>query len=205
MKWNFLPNRCIDHFWLPEQLHTSYFSVVQVAPYWILGSDNKWKTHQHLASVLNHFWRRWRSREGHSHGAKNVRNTHIAAGEVVIVHDDSLPRGLWKLGQIQKVIPGADGLPCSALVRVASRDRQHALLKRPVQLLYPLEISQPEHLDHTSGGTTSAQPQPDKTPETREPVTEPLETCEPVRRPVRAAATKAAERRVWVKELQNQN
>ena len=37
-------------------------------------------------------------------------------------------------------------------------------------------------------------------------VTEPLETCEPVRRPVRAAAKKAAERRrVWVEELQNQN
>ena len=167
---------------------------------------------KHLASVLNHFWRQWRSeylseiRESHRHGAKNARNTHIAAGEVVIVHDDSLPRGLWKLGRIQEVIPGADGLPRSALVRVASRDSQHTLLKRPVQLLYPLEISQPEHLVNTSGGTTSIQPQPDKTPETCEPVTEPLKTCEPVRRPVRAAAKKAAERRrVWVKELQNQN
>ena len=148
-----------------------------------------------------HFWRRWRSeylnelRESHRHGAKNVRNTHIAAGEVVIVHDDSLPCGLWKLGQIQKVIPGADGLPPSALVRVASRDRQHTLLKRLVQLLYPLEISQSKNLDHTSGGTTSAQSQPDKTPETRELVTESLKTCEPVRCPVQAAAKKAAERR----------
>ena len=170
------------------------------------------KRMKHLASVLNHIWRRWRSeylselRESHRHGAKNARNTLIAAGEVVIVHNDSLPHGLWKLGRIQEVIPGADGLPRSALVRVASRDRQHTLLKRPVQLLYPLEISQPEHLDDTSGGTTNAQPQPDKTSETREPVTEPLETCGPVRRPVRAAAKKAAERRrVWVKELQNQN
>ena len=134
------------------------------------------KRMKHLASVLNHFWRRWRSeylselRESHRHGAKKARNTHIAAGEVVIVHDDSLPRGLWKLGRIQEVIPGADGLPRSALVRVASRDRQHTLLKRPVQLLYPLEISQSEHLDNTSGGTTSAQPQPDKRLETREPV-----------------------------------
>ena len=64
----------------------------------------------------------------------------------------------------------------------------------------------PYHTDcgnwDTSEGTTSAQFQPDKTPETREPVTEPLETYEPVRRPVRAAAKKAAERRrVWVKEL----
>ena len=118
------------------------------------------KRMKHLASVLNHFWRQWRSeylseiRESHRHGAKNARNTHIAASEVVIVHDDSLPHGLWKLGRIQEVIPGADGLPRSALVRVASRDRQHTLLKRPVRLLYPLEISQPEHLDSASGGTT---------------------------------------------------
>ena len=42
------------------------------------------KRMKHLASVLNHFWRRWRSeylselRESHHHGAKNARNTHIA-------------------------------------------------------------------------------------------------------------------------------
>ena len=85
--------------------------------------------------------------------------------------------------------------PPSALVRVTSRDRQHTLLKRLVQLLYPLEISQSKNLDHASGGTTSAQSQPDKTPETREPVTESLETWEPVRCPVQTAAKKAAERR----------
>ena len=40
------------------------------------------KRMKHLASVLNHFWRRWRSeylnelRESHRHGAKNVDNTH---------------------------------------------------------------------------------------------------------------------------------
>ena len=86
------------------------------------------KRMKHFASVLNHFWRRWRSeylnelRESHRHGAKNTRNTHIANGEVVIVHDDFLPYGLWKLGRVQEVIPGADGLPRCALVWVASRD-----------------------------------------------------------------------------------
>ena len=66
------------------------------------------KRMKHLVSVLNHFWRRWKSeylselRESHRHGAKNARNTHIAAGEVVIIHDDSLPCGLWKLGWIRK-------------------------------------------------------------------------------------------------------
>ena len=170
------------------------------------------KRMKHFASVFNHFWRRWRSeylkelRESHHHGAKSTRNTHITNGEVVIVHDESLPRELWKLGRVQEVIPGADGLPRCALVRVASRDKQHTLLKRPVQLLYPLEISQPEHADNTLECMSSAQPQPGETLVTCESVAEPVDTCEPARRPVRAAAKKAAEkRRVWVEELQNQD
>lgn len=94
--------------------------------------------------------------ESHCHVARNTKSTHIAAGDVVIVHDESLPRGLWKLGQIQEVILGANGLFRCAVIQVATRDKQHTLLKRPVQLLYPLEISQPEHPDDTSGCTPSA-------------------------------------------------
>ena len=67
-------------------------------------------------------------------------------------------------------------------------------MKRPVQLLYPLKISQPECIVNTSGGTPSTQPQPHETPATCESVTEPLMTCEPVRHPVRAAGKKAAEK-----------
>lgn len=90
------------------------------------------KRMKHFASVLNHFWRRWRSeylnelRESHRHGTKNGRDSHVATGEMVIVHDESLPRGLWKLGRIQEVFTGPDGQPRSALVRVASRDKQHS-------------------------------------------------------------------------------
>ena len=30
-------------------------------------------------------------------------------GDVVIVHDDKHPHGLWKLGSTEKLLPGADG------------------------------------------------------------------------------------------------
>ena len=174
-----------------------------------VGVSQLTKRMKHLASVLNHFWRRWRSeylselRESHRHGTKNAKITNITAGEVIVIHDDSLPRGLWKLGRIQEVFPGADGLPRSALVRVASRGKQHTLLKRPIQLLYPLEIPNPED---SSESMRATQLQPDKTLVTRSPVSEPPETCEPVRRSVQAAAERAAEtRRVWIEELQNKD
>lgn len=106
-----------------------------------------YKMHMDLTSVLSHFWRRWRSeylselRECHRYAAKNTHVPCVLAEEdIVIIHDDALPRGHWKLGRIQEVYSGKDGLPRSALVRVATRNRQDTLLKRPIQLLYPLEI-----------------------------------------------------------------
>ena len=51
--------------------------------------------------------------------------SHVSKGAVVIVHDDSLPRGLWKLGRIQELFTGQDGLPCSALVMVLQGTATH--------------------------------------------------------------------------------
>ena len=75
--------------------------------------------------------------------------SHISKSDIVTAHDDSLPRWLWKLGRIQELFTGQDGLPCNALVRVTARDQQHTLLKRPLQLLYPLEVAGAEEPEVT--------------------------------------------------------
>ena len=102
---------------------------------------------KYLASVLNHFWKRWRSeylnklRERHHYSVKKTPNCpSVSKGDVVIIHDDALPRGLWKLGRTQELFSSHDGPPRAALVRVAARDCQHVLLRRPLQLLYQLQI-----------------------------------------------------------------
>ena len=103
---------------------------------------------KHLNNTLNHFWNRWRSeylaelRESHYHSTRKTsdeKHPGLSVGEVVIVHDEHLPRGLWKLGRIQETLKGRDGQIRGAKVRMAKRDRQHDLLHRPIQLLYPLE------------------------------------------------------------------
>lgn len=70
---------------------------------------------KHLSNTLNQFWKRWMTeyltelRESH-------RQTHpdcssqpsptIKVGDVVVVHDEGLTQGLWKLGKIQEIIVG---------------------------------------------------------------------------------------------------
>ena len=59
----------------------------------------------------------------------------------MVVHDESLPRGFWKLGRVQSVLVGHDGQARVATVRLMRKDGQSAItLNRPLQRLYPLEI-----------------------------------------------------------------
>lgn len=94
---------------------------------------------KHLSNTLNQFWRRWRTeyltelRESHRQTHRDCSSQPaIKVGDVVVVHDENLPRGLWKLGKIQEVIVGRDGEIRGATVKVASRNRQHSLLRRPI-------------------------------------------------------------------------
>ena len=58
--------------------------------------------------------------------------------DVVMIHEDDKPRGLWRLGRITKLIIGKDGHLRGAVLCV-SGDRT---LQRPIQKLFPLEISE---------------------------------------------------------------
>ena len=63
--------------------------------------------------------------------------TVLKAGEIVLIGENNLPRQTWKMGRIMELCPGRDGLIRSCAVRTTTG----SLLKRPVQLIYPLEIS----------------------------------------------------------------
>ena len=98
------------------------------------------KRMKHLASVLNHFWRRWRLEHLGESPVLRKKESALLCPKETSLSMTTLPRGLWKLGRIQELLTGRDGQTRAAVVRVALRDRQHVLLRRPVQLLYPLEI-----------------------------------------------------------------
>lgn len=108
-----------------------------------------------LNGALNYFWARWRDeyllelRDAHRNANRGrVWCSSVSVGDVVVVHDASLPRGFWKIGRIEEVIPGRDGRVRGAVVRLSTGS---GVLRRPIQLLYPLEV----HSDGVSSTTNS--------------------------------------------------
>ena len=56
------------------------------------------------------------------------------------LHDNKIPRQLWRLGKVERLLPGRDGLVRSAVVRVKSGNSSTAEWRRSLQKLYPLEV-----------------------------------------------------------------
>lgn len=88
--------------------------------------------------LADHFWARWLKEylptlipRGHNTGRSS--GTNVCEGDVVLIADSTLPRGLWLLGRIVKTFTGADGL-----VRVADVATKGGTLRRPVRKLLPL-------------------------------------------------------------------
>ena len=69
---------------------------------------------------------------------------------MVLIPGNGKPRGFWKLAKVESLINWNDGQTRGAVVRVASADRRPTLLRRPLQLLYPLEIH--DKIDSSSSG-----------------------------------------------------
>ena len=60
----------------------------------------------------------------------------------MLVHDENAKRGQWKIGIIEKLIVGKDGQVRGASVRMTIPGKgKLQYLNRPVQKLYPLEIT----------------------------------------------------------------
>ena len=99
---------------------------------------------KYLRSILDRFWTRWRQeyllelRESHRR-LEGRRPDKVNVRDVVIIYDD-IPRGLWKLGVIEKTIMGRDREIRGAIVRVGSGSQSSSFLRRPIQRLYPLEL-----------------------------------------------------------------
>ena len=159
---------------------------------------------KYLNNTLNHFWRRWRQeylvelREAHRFNSGSSESS-IAVNDLVMLHDESQPRGFWKLAKIENLIIGSDGRIRGATVRVSSKDGTTTTLQRPLSLLYPLEINTP---DKSSTEDATVDNVREDEPSTTEQLPDATQEVLPTRRSTRAAASKAINRvRGWIAAL----
>jgi len=68
----------------------------------------------------------------------------IGKGDLVLIQEDSVKRGLWKVGIVEDLIIGKDGQVRGASVRKVAKGKPE-FLKRPLQKLFPLEIAARDH------------------------------------------------------------
>ena len=59
-------------------------------------------------------------------------------GDVVLIFEDKQPKHTWKMGRINEIFLGRDGKIRSCAVKLPSG----SVFRRPVQLLYPLEVDE---------------------------------------------------------------
>ena len=109
------------------------------------------KRERHLRTVLQHFWKRWQKdyltqlREHHS--PRRQKDPVINVGDVVLVHEDKVSRLNWSIGKVDKLIVGADGKVRAAVVKTIGQRGSPIVLKRPVQKLFPVELSVEKNSD----------------------------------------------------------
>ena len=86
-------------------------------------------------------WKRWNSeyvkalRERHNCNRK-VKSPKLSVGDVVIVRSKEMNRAKWPLGIVEELITGKDDV-----VRAVKLRAGKSYLERPIQHLYPLELS----------------------------------------------------------------
>ena len=68
------------------------------------------------------------------------RKLKITEGDVVLVHEENVKRNRWRLGKIEEVVRGHDGIIRGAVLKTY-RDGKTGQIRRPLQKLYPLEIT----------------------------------------------------------------
>ena len=152
-----------------------------------------------LKKKLTHFWNRWKKeylvtlRESHRM-KKNTPNV-VEKGEVVLIHEDGAKRLTWKMRIVENLITGKDGEVRGVSIQVMGKGKPF-ILNRPIQKVYPLEISNTLNFDcvtNESEGTEKKQAVKDKEKNTErdEEKTSGGEKRRGNPRPIRAAAKDA--------------
>ena len=100
--------------------------------------------YKYVNELMNNFWSRFKDeylselRERHKILKKRQSQELVQMNDVVLIKDDKLPRSKWKMGVIKSLQKSKD--KCIRVANIKTRSNgKNLLLKRAVNLLYPIE------------------------------------------------------------------
>ena len=76
-----------------------------------------------INKIVAHFWNRWRKeyvvnlRESHRPLPVKRKGPSLMLNDVVLIHDEKIPKHLWEIGKVQEIYKGCDNQIRGALVR----------------------------------------------------------------------------------------
>ena len=124
-----------------------------------LEEKNLRKRAKFLKKCKEAMWKRWtreyvRSLRERHRQEKGKQISYPKLGDAVIIQDEERNRNHWKMGIVEELITGRDGIVRGAKVRTAK-----SKLERAIQQLYPLELSSEEKWE-PNPGAPSFKPRP---------------------------------------------
>ena len=106
---------------------------------------------RYLEKLKTHWWDRWRKeylkdlQDLHTRRKVSNDDREASLGDVVLVRNENVPRGSWRLGKIIEVKPGRDGKIRTARVEVVNPGKRktfkHSEITRSPTHLVPLEFN----------------------------------------------------------------
>ena len=66
---------------------------------------------------------------------KGNKKTAVKRGDIVLIYKDNIKRVEWKMGKVEELFPGKDGVTCGVKVRTCDKGK-YELLNQPLQKLY---------------------------------------------------------------------
>ena len=103
------------------------------------------KRERQLNLLFTHFRNRWRNEyltgiREYQRLSSTKQNHTVKVGDIVHIQD-KVPRLRWRMGKVDKLAPGRDGVVRAAELTILDKSQRSIRVKRPVQKLYPLEVS----------------------------------------------------------------
>ena len=110
-----------------------------------------------------------------------------------MLYDEGTKRAFWKLAVVNEVLQGSDDRPRAAVIRVGSSDGPTKVLRRSIQYLIPIEVTQEDDVSKESSTEDAPVSDVIESPSNSE-----INTTEDSLRPHRhAAIEEEALRRLW--------